>query len=51
MKELPELKTTYIECDCRTHLLQLTFDDWEESLELSGNDDLRFLYISFYNWE
>ena len=43
MKEFYELPTTYISCDCRSHLLKLVYDQDEP------DEHWRFLYISFFN--
>lgn len=44
MKELYELETEYIECDCHTELLQLTYEPPD------SDSDIDFLYMSFYEY-
>ena len=44
--EFTEMETCYIECDCHTELIQLT---WEEP-EIVGDEIIDFIYLSFYEY-
>ena len=47
MKELYEMESTYIECDCHMDLLQLTY---EEPEDIGGKISDDYVYMSFYEY-
>lgn len=48
-KEKKQYPIVYIECDCHSEMLQLSFDNDEDMVTPTG-EDLRFLSISFYKY-